>query len=244
MVIAILALVVASTGTAIAAGLVDGDSLIKQRSLSGNRLRDHTVTGKQIKLNALGTVPTANLAKTAKTANTAINAGHAATAGSATTAGAAATATTAGHAATADSATTAASASTATNVNGQQVVSLYASAAAGGAAQQLMNLAGVTIMVGCASGTNAPSMAISNTASPSQSARINIAAIGAGPAPYETQGDFSSTTLIGSGSTAGTGEANAVFADKHVVSVDYSYEGGGIGGSFGDCLFSGHAVAG
>jgi hypothetical protein len=60
MVVAIIALVVAATGTAVAAGEhVDGDSLIKKGSLSGNRLRDHTLTGQQIKLSALGTVPTA-----------------------------------------------------------------------------------------------------------------------------------------------------------------------------------------
>jgi len=60
MVVAVIALVVAATGTAVAAGEhVDGDSLIKKGSLSGNRLRDHTLTGLQIKVSALGTVPTA-----------------------------------------------------------------------------------------------------------------------------------------------------------------------------------------
>ncbi|HUA04342.1 MAG TPA: hypothetical protein VMB27_10595 [Solirubrobacteraceae bacterium] len=60
LVVAVIALVVAATGTAVAAGeRVDGDSLIKKGSLSGNRLRDHTLTGLQVKLNALGTVPTA-----------------------------------------------------------------------------------------------------------------------------------------------------------------------------------------
>ena len=39
MVVAVIALVVAATGTAVAAGEhVDGDSLIKKGSLSGNRL--------------------------------------------------------------------------------------------------------------------------------------------------------------------------------------------------------------
>jgi hypothetical protein len=60
MVVAIIALVVAASGTAVAAGEhVDGDSLIKKGSLSGNRLRDHTLTGLQIKLSELGTVPDA-----------------------------------------------------------------------------------------------------------------------------------------------------------------------------------------
>jgi hypothetical protein len=60
LVVAIIALVVAATGTAVAAGTrVDGDSLIKKGSLSGNRLRDRTLTGLQIKASTLGTVPTA-----------------------------------------------------------------------------------------------------------------------------------------------------------------------------------------
>ena len=64
MVVAVVALVVAATGTAVAAGQrVDGDSLIKKGSLSGNRLRDHTLTGLQIKLSALGTVPKAKNAE-------------------------------------------------------------------------------------------------------------------------------------------------------------------------------------
>jgi len=66
MVIAVMALVLAASGTAVAADhLVDGDSLIKKESVSGNRLRDHTLTGLQIKLSALGTVPNATNAKNA-----------------------------------------------------------------------------------------------------------------------------------------------------------------------------------
>jgi hypothetical protein len=64
LVVAVIALVVAATGTAVAAGgRVDGDSLIKKGSLSGNRLHDHTLTGRQIKLSALGTVPRAKNAE-------------------------------------------------------------------------------------------------------------------------------------------------------------------------------------
>jgi hypothetical protein len=60
MVVAVIALVVAATGTAVAAAQrVDGDGLIEKGSLSGNRLRDHTLTGLQIKLSELGTVPKA-----------------------------------------------------------------------------------------------------------------------------------------------------------------------------------------
>jgi hypothetical protein len=60
LIVAVIALVVACTGSAVAATqLVSGDHLIKKDSLSGNRLRDHTLTGLQIKLSDLGTVPTA-----------------------------------------------------------------------------------------------------------------------------------------------------------------------------------------
>ena len=67
IVISIVALVIAASGTALAAGrLVSGDSLIKQRSLSGNRLRNQTITGRQIKLTSLGEVPSAKTAINAR----------------------------------------------------------------------------------------------------------------------------------------------------------------------------------
>ena len=54
MAVALLALVLAATGTAMAASkLVSGDNLIKKGSLSGNRLRNGTVTGKQIGVSTL-----------------------------------------------------------------------------------------------------------------------------------------------------------------------------------------------
>lgn len=60
MVVAVTALVVATSGTAVAASqLVNGDHLIRKNSLSGNRLRNHTLTGLQIRLSELGTVPNA-----------------------------------------------------------------------------------------------------------------------------------------------------------------------------------------
>jgi hypothetical protein len=39
--------------------LVSGDKLIKKHSVSGNRLRNHAITGKQVNLNKLGKVPSA-----------------------------------------------------------------------------------------------------------------------------------------------------------------------------------------
>jgi hypothetical protein len=67
--------------------------LIKKRSLSGNRLRNHTLTGKQINLGRLGKVPSASHADSAINAINATNANHASTADAATNATTAATAT-------------------------------------------------------------------------------------------------------------------------------------------------------
>lgn len=67
MVVSIIALVVAASGTAFAAGsLVKGDTLIKKHSLSGDRLRADTITGKEIKLSSLGQVPSAKTAANAQ----------------------------------------------------------------------------------------------------------------------------------------------------------------------------------
>jgi hypothetical protein len=82
IVIALLALVLAASGTAVAASrLLSGDKLIKKRSLSGNRLKNHTITGKQVNLNKLGTVPSATNAAHASVADSAANAGNAGTLG-------------------------------------------------------------------------------------------------------------------------------------------------------------------
>jgi hypothetical protein len=79
MVIALVALFAALGGTAVATtfGPFKGDKIIKKGSLSGNRLKKGTLTGTQINLGKLGTVPnashagTADSATTANTANTA-----------------------------------------------------------------------------------------------------------------------------------------------------------------------------
>jgi len=64
LVVGVIALVVATSGSAFAAGkLVSGDSLIKKDSLSGNRVRTGSITGKQLKLSSLGTVPSAKNAQ-------------------------------------------------------------------------------------------------------------------------------------------------------------------------------------
>jgi hypothetical protein len=72
MVVAIAALVVAMSGTAVAASkLVSGNSLIKKNSLSGNRLQNRSVMGSKIKLSSLAAVPNATNAVTAATAKAA-----------------------------------------------------------------------------------------------------------------------------------------------------------------------------
>lgn len=67
LVMGVMALVVATSGSAFAAGkLVSGDSLIKKHSLSGNRLRAGTLTGAEIKVSSLGQVPSAKTAVNAE----------------------------------------------------------------------------------------------------------------------------------------------------------------------------------
>lgn len=101
-VLAVGTLVVALSGTAVATGaLKSGNSVIKKHSLSGNRLKNNTVTGAQVKEGSLGKVPSAasadhaTSADSATTAQTANSANTATTADSATTANSATTATTA-----------------------------------------------------------------------------------------------------------------------------------------------------
>jgi hypothetical protein len=105
LLVAIIALVVATSGTAVAASsLVSGDTLIKKNSLSGNRLRNHSVPGSKIQLSTLGTVPNASRAAFATTAASATSATSATTATTAANATNATTATNASNATTAGSA--------------------------------------------------------------------------------------------------------------------------------------------
>jgi hypothetical protein len=100
MVVSLVALVVACSGTAVAAtGLVNGDNIIRKGTLSGDRLRRHTLTGRQINLRKLGKVPRAHAADTAGSAGYAAHAGSAGSAGSAANATNAINATNAGNAA-------------------------------------------------------------------------------------------------------------------------------------------------
>jgi hypothetical protein len=78
LVISLMALVLAASGTAIAAGgLAGGDGLIRKNSLSGNRLRAHTLTRTEINLGRLGQVPDAKSADYATDAGSATTASNA-----------------------------------------------------------------------------------------------------------------------------------------------------------------------
>jgi hypothetical protein len=61
LVVAIVALLVALTGTAMAAGVINGN-LIRKHTVSGAKLKKNTLTGFQINNSKLGTVPTAKKA--------------------------------------------------------------------------------------------------------------------------------------------------------------------------------------
>src|ERR1019366_202218 len=102
MVVAMIALLLAASGTAVAAStLVNGNKLIKKHSLSGNRLHNHTITGTQVNMGKLGKVRSAKHADSASTATNATNAKNATNATNATNAIHATTATnatSAGHA--------------------------------------------------------------------------------------------------------------------------------------------------
>lgn len=75
MVIAFVSLLVALGGTSYAAfGPFKGDKIIARHSLSGNRLRNHTITASQVNLNQLGSVPNAISASHASTADSATHA--------------------------------------------------------------------------------------------------------------------------------------------------------------------------
>lgn len=113
MLVAVTALIFAAAGTAVAAGhLMSGDKLIKRHSLSGNRLRNHTLTGTQINMGKLGKVPSAK------------NADHATSSSSATNA---TNATNATDAKNATNATNARNANNASNLGGQPASSYLTS---------------------------------------------------------------------------------------------------------------------
>ncbi len=78
MVVSIIALVLALTGTAVAAKHLISGSSIKKHSIPGNRLANHSITAAQVNKSKLGTVPHASVADTAANAANAAKLGGAA----------------------------------------------------------------------------------------------------------------------------------------------------------------------
>lgn len=201
MVVSLVALVVAMSGTAVAAGkLVSGDKLIRKGTLSGNRLRRHTLTGTQINVKKLGTVPRA------KQATSAGSAGYAARAGSAASAASASTAANATNAANAANATNAANAAalggraasgyltTDARIGTNGVVSIPGTTA--GNTVTLLSHGPFTVTMTCTLNSSRTDTALSLDASTSESGSVIDGETGA-PANASTQ--------IGSvGSTAST----------------------------------------
>lgn len=102
--------------------LIDG-SKIKKASIPGDRLKNDTVTGKQVKERTLGIVPRSAFASSAGSATTA------------NTAGSANTASNAGHANSADSATNASHATNADQLGGNSAAAFIQTSQIGGFTQ-------------------------------------------------------------------------------------------------------------
>jgi hypothetical protein len=129
--------------------LLNGDTLIKKGSLSGDRLRNHTVTGKQINLGKLGKVPNARQADSAIRATDATGATNATNAINATNAANATTATNASHATAADT------------VGGPTPSRFSVKVATSSGPQTMIDLAGLMLTLSCNSSGN-PVITVTN----------------------------------------------------------------------------------
>lgn len=155
LVVAFLALLIALGGTGVAATSYISAKNIKKNSIPGDRLKNDTVTGKQVKESSLGKVPSAKLADTATSATSATsaanatNAVNATNAANATNAQKAVTATSAGKA---DTATSAATAQNADTVGGVDVEQYAVKVASDGPAATVVEGAGASIRLSCPAG--------------------------------------------------------------------------------------------
>jgi hypothetical protein len=246
MVVASLALAVALGGTAFAgpvARLISG-STIKPRSLPGNRLKNDTLTGKQIKESSLGTVPNAT---------SATNATHAGTADSATNATNAANATNATHAGTADSATNATNAATAGNANAVGGITVrkvfYAPTTATPTPTTVLSLGGLTLNASCNGGTIAILVTSSVDHSHFASEMWNSAG-GGGGADGLHHTDFNTTNSDDLTDQNDWGETSFTYTkpDGTIVNGQVSFDssnviGGDIFNHTAACLVSGFAMS-
>lgn len=218
MVVALVALFAALGGTAVASlSQSKGDAIIKKHSLSGNRLKNHTITGTQVKLGKLGKVPQAS---------------HADTAGSAATAN---------SASSANRATTANNAANANTVGGQTVTKLFATVAPGASPVQVYSKQGLTISLSCPTSTNVHLVANGPAAN---NANLDVQGNQPGGA-FESRTEPltpTSDTVLGSGNH-GAGVAEYGTSDGHVVSVTYGFDDVVSAISSTDCAVWGHATS-
>jgi hypothetical protein len=266
MVVASLALVVALGGTAFAgpvarlAKMISG-STIKPRSIPGNRLKNDTLTGKQIKESSLGSVPTARRATNATHAGTAgsatnatnaasaTNATHAGTADSATNATNAANATDATHAGTADSATNATNAANANAVGGIMVRRVfYAPATATPTPTTILSIGGLTLSASCNGGTIAILVTSAVDHSHFSSEMFNSGAGGQADGLHHT--DFNTTNSDDLTDQTAWGETSFTYTkpDGTIVTGQVSFDssnaiGGNIFNHAAACLVSGVATS-
>jgi hypothetical protein len=226
MAVAVVALIVALSGTAVAASrLLGGDKLIKVHSLSGNRLRNHTVTGRQIKLSTLGTVPRARHADDAT---------HAQTADSAATATSAASATNANHAATADSATNS------NAVSGNSVTKLFFHGAGGATPVQVYNTDGLLIRAGCDDpGDRVVALATGNN--PQNQGQLDFHVF-TGSTLYSEELTGLGTSVHGLTASKSNGSGGLTYStpDGEVVTIEYGFS---TNDPDGGCTFAGIATA-
>jgi len=216
IVISTLALVVAASGTAIAAGkLVNGDRLIKKNTLSANRLRKHSVTATQINLGKLGKVPQAHSADLA---------GHATTADGAT------------HAI---DATNAANAGNAITVGGETVSKIFAKFPPNTATTPIYNRDGLTIDAGCGSG-GVPVLTVDGSVTAEMHAQGS-----SGTSPWGTNASgFSGPVDITGGHNDGAGSLSYTDTNGQVVTVTYGFDNNpSFGGTYTGCSYEGTAIS-
>ncbi len=267
---AVLALFIAiGTGGVYAAGKMKiNGKQIQRGSIPGNRLVNHSVTGKQVKSSTLGTVPHADSANTATSANTANTAASANTAlfatsaSTASTAGRATSATNADHAGSADTAinantastagraTSAAnadhagSADTATNastVGGLQVKQFFIKGGANTGPNTVLNVDGIVVKAGCDS-TYRPIGTVENDSGVAATLEF-VRWTGAGTTTGESN-SFSTTPqdLVG-GSLAGNGQFTVARTDGTVISATFMFRASSNFNGELVCTVSGSVIA-
>jgi hypothetical protein len=215
IVIATLSFAVTAAGVGYAAGKIDG-SQIKKHSIAGNRLKNNTLTGKQINESKLRTVPKA------AHADSATNATHATTAGTATHATSAATATSAGSAVT---------------VDGNGLGSFSFTVANGGAGQSV-TFPGVTLSANCASGlVNLDAAGTSDTGESIVISSIDGGTVNSGSDSSFTTGD--ADAISPDSATDGTATAVVTRGAGLATTITASWQSN----SDQSCTYSGTAVA-